>query len=110
MNTKQSIIAAIAVVILTVVAPFAGRHGMEIDQATATEWATTLVGLATVIWTIWKNFNFTKAAQIGQKRTNEIKELGLEADELDGFLDENYDDPDDDEEIEDEDGDENAEG
>ena len=81
-ETVKATISAAVVVIANVLA----MVGITIDQGVVTDGICGVVMLVATIWGIWKNHNFTAAAQRGQEVTDAIKGAGIhdEADGLDG--------------------------
>ena len=70
MNERtKAIISAIVVL----VANIAALWGVSIDQGVWVNGLCAVVMLISSIWAIWKNHNFTRAAQQGQLVTNRLK-------------------------------------
>ena len=65
----KAIISAIVVLI----ANLAALWGVSIDQGVWVNGLCAIVMLVSSIWAIWKNHNFTFAAQQGQLVTDELK-------------------------------------
>jgi hypothetical protein len=51
----------------------AGLLGFDLDEGLVQNALSALAFLAGIAWAIWKNFNFTAAAQSGQMVTDSIK-------------------------------------
>lgn len=69
MTKTQSIISAIVLLIIQAAA-FAGH---TLDEGMVTTVVTAIVTLAVTAWGIWKNHNFTDAANAAQQFLNEAK-------------------------------------
>lgn len=69
METIKAIVS-MAVVVLVQVSAF---FGVAMEEETMTQAIFALVGLVSAIVAAWRNHNFTKAAQVGQKVTDAIK-------------------------------------
>ena len=65
----KAIISALAIITVNVCAYF----GIALDQDQLTRGLLAIGALATLIYGIWKNHNFTTAAIEGQKLTDAIK-------------------------------------
>ena len=65
----KAIISAIVVLI----ANLAALWGVSIDQGVWVNGLCAIVMLVSSVWAIWKNHNFTFAAQQGQLVTDELK-------------------------------------
>lgn len=82
MNKTQSIISAIVVLIVQGAA-FAGH---TVDEGAVTTVVTAIVTLAVTAYALWKNHNFTDAAQAAQQfldaaKGNDIEEEDIDADD-----------------------------
>lgn len=66
----KAVISAIVVILANV----ASLWGVSIDQGVWVNGLCAIATLAASIWAIWKNHNFTRAAQQGQLVTNRIKD------------------------------------
>ena len=64
---------AIISAIVVLVANIAALWGVSIDQGVWVNGLCAIVMLVSSIWAIWKNHNFSFAAQQGQLVTNTIK-------------------------------------
>lgn len=71
-ETVKATISAAVVVIANVLA----MVGITIDQGVVTDGICGVVMLAATVWGIWKNHNFTAAAQEGQLVTDAVKHGG----------------------------------
>ena len=74
---------AIVSAIVVLVANIAALWGVSIDQGVWVNGLCAIVMLVSSIWAIWKNHNFTFAAQQGQLVTNELKRKEKEAEQTD---------------------------
>lgn len=70
MNRTQSIISAI----VTVAIAGCGIIGIAVDESAIDFWVSVAVLVAAIFWSIWKNHNFTAAAQQGQKLIEILKD------------------------------------
>lgn len=77
MNKTQSIISAIVLLVIQAAA-FAGH---TLDEGTVTTVVTAIVTLAVTAWGIWKNHNFTDAAQAAQQFLDSAKGADIEEEE-----------------------------
>ena len=64
---------AIISAIVVLVANIAALWGVSIDQGVWVNGLCAIVMLVSSIWAIWKNHNFTRAAQQGQLVTDKLK-------------------------------------
>lgn len=69
---------AIGSALVILIVQFAGIFNLYLDAESVSAVITSILMLASVIYGIWKNHNFTKEAGIAQKILNAIK--GEEAD------------------------------
>lgn len=74
MNRWQSIISAVVVIVVQV----AALYGQTLDPDTVTSVITVIAAVAVMCWALWKNHNFTTAAQEAEKFLKELKSGGLE--------------------------------
>lgn len=79
MNREQSIISAIVLLVIQAAA-FAGH---TLDEGTVTTVVTAIVTLAVTAWSIWKNHNFTDAAQAAQQFLDAAKGADIEDEDID---------------------------
>ena len=86
MDRQQSVVSAIVGFIMVVIAPWLYHFGIVLDENTVTTIVLLIVTIIGFGWTMYKNHNFTMAAQWAQSV-------------LDSFKIGDRDDPDDDEEI-----------
>jgi len=70
MDERTKAIISAAVVIIANAASF---YGISIDQGALVNGICAIVMLVSTLWAIWKNHNFTFAAQQGQLVTDELK-------------------------------------
>ena len=68
-ETMKACVNALCVLIVA----GAGLLGFDLDADLVQNALSALAFLAAIAWGIWKNFNFTHAAQEGQKVTDSIK-------------------------------------
>lgn len=82
MNTEtiKAIISAAVVFICAI----AGALGLDLSTETVWQVASAIVFVAAVAWGIWKNHNFTAAAQEGQALVDEIKQAAKDGKNDDG--------------------------
>jgi hypothetical protein len=73
MNRWQSIISAAVVIIVQV----AALYGMTLDPDTVASVITVAAAVVVMLWALWKNHNFTSAAQEAQKFLKGLKDGGL---------------------------------
>lgn len=66
----KAVISAVVVLVANV----AALWGVSIDQGVWVNGLCAVVTLAASVWAIWKNHNFTRAAQQGQLVTNRLKD------------------------------------
>ena len=76
MDERTKAIISAAVVIIANAASF---YGISVNQEVWVNGICAIVMLVSTIWGIWKNHNFTFAAQQGQLVTDEIKQKEREA-------------------------------
>ena len=76
MDERTKAIISAAVVIIANAASF---YGISVNQEVWVNGICAIVMLVSTIWAIWKNHNFTFAAQQGQLVTDEIKQKEREA-------------------------------
>lgn len=69
MDKRQSTISAIAVLIVNLGVVF----GVSVDQDSLVLVLGSLATLIATVWGVWRNHNFTYAAQQGQLVTNQLK-------------------------------------
>jgi SPP1 family holin len=70
MNRTQSIVSAIVVLVMQV----AALLGYTLDAGTVTAAVSAVVVIAATLWALWKNHNFTAAAQKAQQVLDDLKE------------------------------------
>lgn len=63
METIKAVVSALAVLIVA----GAGMFGFDLDAGMVQNGLSVVAFLAALAWGIWKNHNFTKAAQEAQK-------------------------------------------
>lgn len=68
-ETMKACVSALGVLIVA----GAGLFGFDLDADLVQNALSALAFLAGIAWAVWNNFNFTHAAQEGQKVTNAIK-------------------------------------
>ena len=68
-ETMKACVSALGVLIVA----GAGLFGFDLDADLVQNALSALAFLAALAWGVWNNFNFTKAAQEGQKVTDAIK-------------------------------------
>lgn len=80
MGIKLNSETALALIRLIVpaIASAAAMFGWSLDADLATNIAITLLALATLVWTWWKNNAITEAAQEAQRLFDEIKQTERE--------------------------------
>lgn len=69
MDRAKSIVSAIVVIIVQV----AALYGVSLDAGTVTTVISVAAALAVLVWGIWKNHNFTDAANRAQNLLNTLK-------------------------------------
>lgn len=68
----QTIKAAVSAIVVVAVSVFSA-FGIDIDGDALTNVICAVLLVASTIYGVWRNHNFTKAAQEGQKLVDEIK-------------------------------------
>ena len=71
MNT-ETIKACVSALGILIVAT-AGALGFDVDEGMVQNGLSAVAFFAALLWGIWKNHNFTKAAQSAQELLNDIK-------------------------------------
>lgn len=69
MNKTQSTISSVSVIFVNL----AALAGVAVDQDAVVEVLLAIVMLCSTAWGVWKNHNFTYAAQQGQLVVNQLK-------------------------------------
>lgn len=69
METIKAVVSALAVLIVA----GAGMLGFDLDAGMVQNGLSIVAFMAALAWGIWKNHNFTKAAQEAQKVLNATK-------------------------------------
>lgn len=70
---NKETVKAIASAAVTMICAIAGALGFDLSSDLVLQIISAIVFVASVAWGIWKNHNFTQAAQEGQLLVNEIK-------------------------------------
>lgn len=73
MTVGNETVRALTSAFMTIIAVFCGAIGFDYDATLLQNALSGVLLLASVAWGIWKNHNFTRAAQEGQRLTNAIK-------------------------------------
>jgi uncharacterized membrane protein len=68
-ETVKAVISAIVVFACAI----GGALGFDLASDTVLQVVSAVVFLAALVWGVWKNHNFTQAAQEGQQLVDEIK-------------------------------------
>jgi len=79
MNREQSIISAIVLLIVQ----GAALYGVSLDADVVTTVVSVMAAFAVLIWGIWNNHNFTRAAQAAQQFLNAVKGNDIEEEDID---------------------------
>ena len=77
-ETAKAVVAAL----FTVFAATLGALGINYDATILQNVLSAAVFLAATVFGVWKNFNFTRAAQEGQKVTDAVKRGELDIEEV----------------------------
>lgn len=69
MNRTKSVVSAVVVIVVYVASLF----GVSLDAGLVTTTVSVAAALAALAWGVWKNHNFTDAANQAQKVLDDLK-------------------------------------
>lgn len=69
MNRTKSVVSAVVVIVVYVASLF----GVSLDEGPVTTAVSVTAALAALTWGVWKNHNFTDAANQAQKVLDDLK-------------------------------------